>query len=190
MGGGLGIAGQHQGLSCLSRCLPQQLCWGCTGSWEGTQPARLTPGEQREVSDHGRCPAIRAGGRRREDRQVQSNGIWEVVNQVLLRFTYTRSFRCSRSAVYLSPWLFFYLTLSAIPRGSEQATVQLSCQPGFSHDMHLAEEGKVVAAVFLDFRNAFAAVPHSVLLDKLSTCKMSRYTVPWENCPHGRGSRA
>ncbi|KAK4811088.1 hypothetical protein QYF61_016374 [Mycteria americana] len=43
------------------------------------------------------------------------------------------------------------------------------------------DEGKVVDVVFLDFSKAFDAVPHSILLDKLSNWDMSRYTVRWVN---------
>jgi len=36
-----------------------------------------------------------------------------------------------------------------------------------------------VDVVSLDFSTAFDAVPHSILLDSLSSCQMGRYTVCW-----------
>jgi len=43
----------------------------------------------------------------------------------------------------------------------------------------LVDEGKAVDVVSLDFSTAFDPVPHSILLDNLSNCQMSRYTVCW-----------
>ncbi|KAK4832759.1 hypothetical protein QYF61_025288 [Mycteria americana] len=43
----------------------------------------------------------------------------------------------------------------------------------------LMDEGKAVDIVFLGFSKAFDTVPHSILLDKLSNCGMSRFTVCW-----------
>ncbi|KAK4810452.1 hypothetical protein QYF61_004232 [Mycteria americana] len=55
---------------------------------------------------------------------------------------------------------------------------------------HLVDEGKAVDVVFLDFRKAFDTVPHSILLDKLSNCGMSGFTVRWaKNWLNGRPQR-
>ncbi|KAK4831136.1 hypothetical protein QYF61_015439 [Mycteria americana] len=43
----------------------------------------------------------------------------------------------------------------------------------------LVDEGKAVDVVFLDFSKVFDTVPHSILLDKLSNCGMSAFTVLW-----------
>ena len=54
----------------------------------------------------------------------------------------------------------------------------------------LVDEGKAVDAVFLYFSKAFDTVPHSILLDKLSNCEMSRFTVCWvKNWLKGRAQR-
>ncbi|GAB0182378.1 mitochondrial enolase superfamily member 1 [Grus japonensis] len=50
--------------------------------------------------------------------------------------------------------------------------------------------GKVVDVVFLDFSKAFDTVLHSILLDKLSHCGTSRFTVRWvKNWLKGRAQR-
>ncbi|KAK4827324.1 hypothetical protein QYF61_016574 [Mycteria americana] len=52
------------------------------------------------------------------------------------------------------------------------------------------DEGKVVDVDFLDFSKAFDPVPHSILLDKLSSCGMSGFTVHWvKNWLKGRAQR-
>ncbi|KAK4815480.1 hypothetical protein QYF61_003016, partial [Mycteria americana] len=54
----------------------------------------------------------------------------------------------------------------------------------------LVDEGKAMDVVFLDFSQAFDTVPHSILLDKLSNCEMSRYTLHWVmNRLKGRAQR-
>ncbi|KAK4816201.1 hypothetical protein QYF61_012666 [Mycteria americana] len=54
----------------------------------------------------------------------------------------------------------------------------------------LVDEGKAVDVSFLDFSKAFDLVPYSNLLDKLSSCEMSRYVVCWVmNWLNGRAQR-
>ncbi|PKU36917.1 rna-directed dna polymerase from mobile element jockey-like [Limosa lapponica baueri] len=54
----------------------------------------------------------------------------------------------------------------------------------------LVDEGKAVDVFFLDFSKAFHTVSHSILLDKLSSCEMSRYMVRWvKNCLNGKAQR-
>ncbi|KAK4810929.1 hypothetical protein QYF61_013337 [Mycteria americana] len=55
---------------------------------------------------------------------------------------------------------------------------------------HPVDEGKAVDVVFLHFSKAFDTVPHSILLDKLSNCEMSRFMVCWvKNWLKGRAQR-
>ncbi|PKU46335.1 rna-directed dna polymerase from mobile element jockey-like [Limosa lapponica baueri] len=54
----------------------------------------------------------------------------------------------------------------------------------------LVDEGKVVDVVFLNFHKASDTVPYSMLLDKLSNCRMKGLTVRWvKNWLKGRGQR-
>lgn len=41
------------------------------------------------------------------------------------------------------------------------------------------DEGNAVDISFLDFNKASDSVPHSILLDQLSNCEISRVTVHW-----------
>ncbi|KAK4830711.1 hypothetical protein QYF61_012971 [Mycteria americana] len=55
---------------------------------------------------------------------------------------------------------------------------------------HLVDVGKAVDVVFWILARLLITVPHSILLDKLSSCGMSRYMVHWvENWLHGRAQR-
>ena len=49
----------------------------------------------------------------------------------------------------------------------------------------------MVDVAFLDFSRGFDPVPHSILLEKLSSCGMSRFIVHWvKNWLNSRASRA
>ncbi|GAB0184485.1 mitochondrial enolase superfamily member 1 [Grus japonensis] len=58
-----------------------------------------------------------------------------------------------------------------------------SCLPNlisfYNKVTHLVSEGTLVDAVFLGFSEAFGTVPHSILLDELSSCEVSRCTARW-----------
>jgi len=64
----------NQGLFVILAC--QQVGWGCTRSWEGTQPGQLTPTDQRNIPYHKTsCSTYKAGGRRRKWGDIGSYGI-------------------------------------------------------------------------------------------------------------------
>ncbi|KAK4831715.1 LOW QUALITY PROTEIN: hypothetical protein QYF61_018767 [Mycteria americana] len=55
---------------------------------------------------------------------------------------------------------------------------------------HLVGEGKAMDIVLLGFSKAFDAVPHSILLEKLSSCGISGFMVHWvKNWLKGRAQR-
>ncbi|GAB0195083.1 mitochondrial enolase superfamily member 1 [Grus japonensis] len=77
-----------------------------------------------------------------------------------------------------------HLKNNAIIRHSQQGiTKGKSCLTNlisfYNKVTRLVDEGKAADVVFLDFSKIFDAVPHSILLDKLSICGMSRFTVCW-----------
>jgi len=45
----------------------------------------------------------------------------------------------------------------------------------YDNVIHLVDEGKMVGVVFVDFRKVFDTVPHNILLDKLSNCRISGF---------------
>jgi len=54
----------------------------------------------------------------------------------------------------------------------------------------MADEGKAVDVVYLDFSKAFDTVSHSVLLQKLAAHGLDRYTLGWvRNWREGRAQR-
>jgi len=58
------------------------------------------------------------------------------------------------------------------------------------HVTRLVDEGKAVDVVCLDFSKAFDTVSHSILLGKLATCGLDRYTLLWvKNWLEGHAQR-
>ena len=54
----------------------------------------------------------------------------------------------------------------------------------------MADEGKAVDVVYLDFSKAFDTVSHSILLQKLAAHGLDRYTLCWvRNWLEGRAQR-
>lgn len=77
-----------------------------------------------------------------------------------------------------------HLKDNAIPRHSQhRLTKGKSCLTNFISFYykvtHLVDEGKMEHGVFLDLSQGFHAVPHSILLHKLSSCGMNGFMVRW-----------
>jgi len=63
--------------------------------------------------------------------------------------------------------------------GSQTKSCFTNLIPFYGKVTCLVDEGKAVDVVFLDFTTAFDTVTHSILLDELSSCGMSRFMVHW-----------
>ncbi|XP_076190115.1 protein unc-93 homolog A isoform X3 [Aptenodytes patagonicus] len=60
----------------------QRVGWGCTRSWEGTEPGQLTANDQRDNPHHmTSCSAYKAGGRRRKGGRSDQ---WRLSSQVTI----------------------------------------------------------------------------------------------------------
>jgi len=56
----------------------------------------------------------------------------------------------------------------------------LTNEISFCHKVtHLADQGKPVDVIFLDFSKAFNTVFHSILLDKMSSIPVEKYIARW-----------
>jgi len=59
----------------LLTLLLQQVGWGCTRSWDGTQLGQLTPPDQRDIPyPMASCSAYKVWGRRRGD--IRGDGVY------------------------------------------------------------------------------------------------------------------
>ena len=152
-----------QSRSCLLLTPPHQwVGWGCTRSWEGTQPGQLTPTDQRDIPYHmTSCSAYKARGRRRK---------WGMFGVMVFVFTgnhYTwwspaflevaehlpadgkrrmNSLLCLcvqlllyLNCLYLNLWVFSLLLFQFSPPShwgwvSERLCGTFSCQLGLNHD--------------------------------------------------------
>lgn len=80
--------------------------------------------------------------------------------------------------------LWTHLKNSAVTRHSQHGlTKRKSCLTNSVsfHDKatYLVDEEKMLEVAFLDFNKSSDTVPHSSLLEKLSTCEISRFPVHW-----------
>ena len=61
----------------------QRVGWGCTRSWEGTQPGQLTPTDQTDIPYHmASCSAIKSWGKKKEGGGHSER--WHLSSQVTL----------------------------------------------------------------------------------------------------------
>lgn len=77
-----------------------------------------------------------------------------------------------------------HLKDNAIPRHSQHGLTMgksflINLISLYDKVIRVGDEGKVVAVAVPDFSKAFDTVPQSILLDKLSSCGMSRFMVHW-----------
>ena len=80
---------------------------------------------------------------------------------------------------FLVFWIIFFSdwpTWSSLSTWSSCLTILISF---YDQMTHLLDEGKAVDVVYLDFRKAFDAVPHSILLEKVAAHGLDGGTLDW-----------